>query len=87
MDYLGQHIELHEETSGWVAIWWHHLGLIHIGYFTTAHEAWTAVSELIQREIAVRSLLEVIEDWRDITLIDDWEYALSVNSLVEFVLA
>lgn len=86
MDYLGQHIELHQKGPGWVGIWWHQMGLIEIGTFPTPNAAWEAVIELIQREYAVRSLLEVVEDWRDEQFIDDWEYALTVDSLVQFVL-
>ena len=87
MDYLGQHIELIEEGSGWVAIWWHSVGLIEIGFFPTAHSAWEAAVELIQREFAVRSLLDVLEDWTSTEQISEWEYAASVDSLVQFVLA
>ena len=87
MDYLGQHVELLEEGPGWVAVWWHQMGLIEVGYFPTPNAAWDAVSELIRRDLAVKSLMEVIEDWRDYELISEWEYALGIDSLVKFVLA
>ncbi len=87
MEYLGQHIEITEQDAGWSSIWWHEGGMIQLGYFETAPEAWQAVTELIQRDLAVRSLLTLMDDWRDQNNIDDLEYALGVNSLVEFVLA
>lgn len=87
MDYLGQHIELVEEGPGWVAVWWHSMGLIEVGFFPTAHAAWEAAVELIQREFAVRSLLEVLEEWTCNEQISEMEYAVSVDSLVQFVLA
>jgi hypothetical protein len=87
MEYLGQHIEVTEQDPGWVSIWWHEGGMIQLGFFPTAPEAWQAITELIQRDLAVRSLLSTMDDWRDCEHIDDLEYALGVNSLVEFVLA
>lgn len=87
MEYLGQNIEITEQDSGWIGVWWHEGGMIQLGYFSSAPEAWQAVTELIQRDLSVRSLLTVIDDWRDRSHIDDIEYALGVNSLVEFVLA
>lgn len=87
MEYLGQRVEITEQDPGWVGVWWHEGGMIQLGYFITPTEAWQAVVELIQRDLAVRSLLSVLDEWRDFTHIDDVEYALGVNSLVSFVLA
>jgi hypothetical protein len=87
MEYLGQRVEITEQDSGWVSIWWHEGGMIQLGFFTTAPEAWQAVIDLIQRDLAVRSLLSVLDEWRYLTYVDDLEYALGVNSLVSFVLA
>lgn len=87
MTYLGQHVEITEQDAGWIGIWWHEGGMIQLGFFSNAPDAWQAVTELIQRDLAVRCLLSVIDEWRDREHIDDVEYALGVNSLVEFVLA
>jgi hypothetical protein len=87
MEYLGQQIEVTEQDSGWISVWWHESGMIQLDYFPTAPEAWQAITELIQRDLAVRSLLSTMDEWRDRDNIDDLEYALGVNSLVEFVLA
>jgi hypothetical protein len=87
MDYLGQHVELSCQAPGWVGVWWHPAGIVQVGFFPTANDAWEAVTEIIQRDFAVRSLLEVVTEWRDIDLIDEWEHLSGVNSLVEFVLA
>lgn len=87
MTYLGQHVEITEQDAGWIGIWWHEGGMIQLGFFSNAPGAWQAVTELIQRDLAVRCLLGVIDEWREHEQIDDVEYALGVNSLVEFVLA
>lgn len=87
MNYLGQPIELVQETTGWVGIWWHSAGYrIEMGFFATATAAWDALTELIQRDLAVRSLLEVVEDWRSATRISDCEYVASSEALIESVL-
>ena len=87
MNHLGQSIELAQENLGWVGIWWHPSGyLIEIGYFPTPDAAWTAVVEIIQRDLAVRSLLELVEDWREDCLISDREYDFSVDALMQSVL-
>lgn len=87
MDYLGQHVEINEQDPGWVGIWWHEGGMIQLGFFASAPEAWQAVVDLIQRDLAVRSLLTILDEWQDHQHIDDLEYAMGVNSLVTFVLA
>jgi hypothetical protein len=87
MEYLGQRVEITEQDSGWIGIWWHEGGMIQLGFYETAPEAWHAVVELIQRDLAVRSLLTVLDYWQDRRQIDDLEYAMGVNSLVSFVLA
>ncbi|NDJ19167.1 hypothetical protein [Myxacorys almedinensis] len=87
MEYLGQCVEIMEHDPGWISIWWHEGGMIQLGYFITPTEAWQAVVDLIQRDLAVRSLLCVLDEWRNVTYIDDLEYALGVNALVSFVLA
>jgi hypothetical protein len=87
MDYLGQHVEITEQDSGWIGIWWHEGGMIQLGFYETAPDAWQAVVELIQRDLAVRSLLNVLDQWQDRKQIDDLEYAMGINSLVSFVLA
>jgi hypothetical protein len=87
MNHLGQPIELSQEELGWVGIWWHPSGyLIELGYFPTADAAWNAVAELIQRDMAVRSLLELVEDWRERDMINDREYDFSVDALMQSVL-
>ncbi len=87
MDYLGQRIDLIEQDTGWVGIWWHPAGIVQVGFFPTATAAWDMVVELIQRDMAVRSLIEVVDEWRDTSLLTEWEHASGVESLVEFVLA
>ncbi len=87
MEYLGQQVEITEQDPGWIGVWWHEGGMIQLGFFETAPEAWQAVVELIQRDLAVRSMLNVLDDWQEERQIDDLEYAMGVNSLVNFVLA
>lgn len=87
MNYLEQPIELTQETAGWVAVWWHWAGYkIEMGFFPTATAAWDAITDLIQRELAVRSLLEVVEEWRESTQINDSEYETSTEALIQSVL-
>ncbi|HEY9908362.1 MAG TPA: hypothetical protein V6D18_12245 [Thermosynechococcaceae cyanobacterium] len=87
MNHLGQPIELSQENEGWVGIWWHPSGcLLEVGYFLTPDAAWEAVAEFIQRDIAVRSLLELVEDWREETVISDREYECIAEALVHSVL-
>ncbi len=88
MHYLGQPIELTQENSGWVCIWWHSAGYrVEMGFFPTATAAWDAIVELIQRDFAVRALLEVVEEWLDLERIDDREYSTSAEALIESVIA
>jgi hypothetical protein len=88
MHYLGQSIELMQENSGWVGVWWHSAGYrIEMGFFATAAEAWDAMTELIQRDLAVRALLEVVEEWREMTRISEREYAVTAEALVQSVIA
>ena len=87
MHYLGQPIELIQEGPGWVGIWWHTAGYrVEMGFFPTATAAWDAMAELVRRDLAVRSLLEVVEVWKDETIISDSEYELSAEALVQSVL-
>ena len=87
MNYLGQTIELIQEDGGWVSIWYHHICMIQLGTFPTANAAWDATVELIERDLAVRSLLEVIDDWTSTGLITCQEYSSIEDSLVQFVVA
>lgn len=88
MHYLGQQIELTQENSGWVGIWWHSAGYrVEMGFFPTATAAWDAIVELIRRDFAVRALLEVVEEWLDMEWINDREYSASAEALIESVIA
>jgi hypothetical protein len=42
--------------------------------------------ELIQRELAVRSLFEVMSEWEESHLISGQEYALAIDELTNFAL-
>lgn len=87
MHYLGQAIELMQEAEGWVAVWWNSAGYrIEIGFFPTACAAWDGIVEIIQRDLAVRSLLEVVEEWQLEAMISDREYALTTEALIQSVL-
>jgi hypothetical protein len=86
MDYLGQHIELIEEELGWLATWCCEVEIIQIGFFLTRKSAAEAIVELIQRDLAVRSLYEVITEWETSHLISEQEFALTVDKLTNFVL-
>ena len=87
MKYLGQTIELTQKDGGWVSVWYHHICTIQIGTFPTANAAWDAAIELIQRDLAVRALLEVIDDWTSDSLISCQEYSFMEDSLVQFVVS
>jgi hypothetical protein len=87
MNHLGQPIELAQQNAGWVAIWWHWAGYkIEMGFFPTATVAWDTITDLIQREIAVRALLEVVEEWRENAQVSDREYETSTEALIQSVL-
>jgi hypothetical protein len=85
MEYLGQQIEISEQKSGWVGIWWEKEGVVQLGFFPTASAAWQAIVELIQRDLAIRSLLSIIAEWRDQENIAKLEYELCLNALAEFI--
>lgn len=85
MNYLGQPIELIEQPSGWLGIWFHPCCIIELGYFPTAQSAWDAVTELVRRDVAGRSLLPLIQEWRDQDLIDYREQDWLEASLFQFV--
>lgn len=87
MNYLGQTIELIQEDYGWISIWHHHICMIQLGTFPTANAAWDATVELIERDLAVRSLLAVIDDWTHEGLITRHEYSSIEESLVQFVVS
>lgn len=84
--YLGQQVELVEERLGWVGIWSHDAGEVGIGYFPNAEHAWDAVTKLIQRDLAVRGLLDVVNEWLEASTIRNDEYVMIVDSLMQFVL-
>ncbi|WP_421654453.1 hypothetical protein [Leptothermofonsia sp. ETS-13] len=84
--YLGQQIELIEEEPGWVGIWSHESGEVGIGYFPTAEYAWDAVVGLIQRDLAVRAVLDVVNEWLEVGTVKNHEYVSIVDSLMHFVL-
>ncbi len=88
MNYLGQQVEVLETELGWIGIWHHHLaGRIEIKYFPVAQEAFELVMELIRQDLAVVSLLRLIDEWRDFDLIDECEHGLVADSLVQSVMA
>ncbi len=84
--YLGQQVELIEQESGWVCIWQHEVGQIGVGYFPSAAIAWDAAIDLIQRDMAARSLMDIINDWLETRKIQHGEYVSVVDSLMQFVL-
>ena len=87
MKYLGQIIELIQQDSGWISIWHQPGYMIQIGFFATPSEAWDAAVELIQRELAVRALLNTIDEWNATSLISYQEHSLMEDALVKFVVA
>ena len=88
MDYLGQQIEVLETDLGWVGIWHHHMaGQIEIKFFPDAQDALEMVMELIRQDLAVVSLLRLLDEWRDFNRVDEWEHGLVADSLVQSVLA
>lgn len=88
MNYLGQQIEVLETDLGWISIWHHHLaGRIEIKYFLNAQDALDLVMSLIRQDLAVVSLLRLLDEWRDTDLIDEWEHGLAADSLVRSVLS
>ncbi len=84
--YLGQQIELVEEGLGWVGIWTHDAGEVGIGYFGSADDAWDAVVNLIQRDLAVKAMLDVLNEWLEVEVIENQEYVSVVDALMQFVL-
>ncbi len=84
--YLGQQVELIEEEPGWVGIWLHEAGQVGIGYFPTAATAWDAAIDLIQRDIAVRAVMDIMNEWLETSRIHHGEYVSVVDSLMQFVL-
>lgn len=87
MEYLGQKIELIQQDSGWMSIWHQPGYMIQIGFFPTPSAAWDAAVELIQRELAVRALLTMVDEWATIDLISYQEHAMLEAELVKFVAA
>jgi hypothetical protein len=88
MNYLGEEIEVIEAEPGWIGIWHHHLVMqIEVGYFSTAREAMELMMELIRRDFAATALLEVVDEWRENRLIENYEQEAVAESLVESVLA
>lgn len=88
VDYLGQQIEVVEADLGWVGIWHHHLaGRIEIKFFAAPQEALELVMDLIRQDLAVVSLLRLLDEWREDDTIDEWEHRLAAESLVQSVLA
>ena len=88
MDYLGQQIEVVKADLGWVGIWHHHLaGQIEIKFFTTPQEALDLVMDLIRQDLAVVSLLRLLDGWREDDLVEEWEHRSAAESLVQSVLA
>jgi hypothetical protein len=86
MNYLGQQIDLIEQSCGWIGIWQHPLGYIEVGFFPTASTAWEAVADLIRHSFAVQSLVELVGDWLEAGLISESEYAANIAALVESVM-
>jgi hypothetical protein len=88
MEYLGEEIEVIEAEPGWVGIWHHHLVMhIEVGYFQTAQEALELMMELIRRDFAASSLLEIVDEWREQGIVNKYEQEAIAESLVESVLA
>jgi hypothetical protein len=87
MEYLGQTIELIQQDTGWISIWHQPGYVIQIGFFQTPSAAWDAAVELIQRELAVRALLNTLDEWATTDLISYQEHAMLESELVKFVAA
>uniref|UniRef100_A0A832M3B4 Uncharacterized protein n=1 Tax=Oscillatoriales cyanobacterium SpSt-402 TaxID=2282168 RepID=A0A832M3B4_9CYAN len=88
MNYLGQKVEVLETEMGWIGIWYHHLaGRIEIKFFPSAQDALELVMELIRQDLAVVSLLRLLDEWRDYDIVDEWEHGTAADSLVQSVLA
>lgn len=85
MNYLGYKIDLVQQDPGWTSVWYHPVYVIQLGFFPTPNAAWDAAIELIQRDTAVRSLLNELEEWDGKNLIGEDEHSLLEESLVNFV--
>lgn len=85
MNYLDQTIELIEQPSGWLGVWFHPNYIIELGFFPTAQVAWEVVTELVRRDVAGRSLLGLLDEWRDKNLITYREQDLLEASLFQHV--
>jgi hypothetical protein len=85
MQYLGQSIELIEEAPGWLGVWFHPCCVVQLGFFPTALSAWEAVTELVRRDGASRSLAGLTQEWREQNLISASEQDAIESSLFQYV--
>jgi hypothetical protein len=86
MEYLGQNIEIFKDRPGWIASWNNDVGVIQIGFFQTPIAALDAIIKFIQHDLVLRSLLSVLDEWRQDDLIVEEEYTLMADSLITFTL-
>jgi hypothetical protein len=86
MEYLGQNIEIFKDRPGWIASWNNDVGVVQIGFFQTPVDALDAIIKFIQHDLVLRSLLSILDDWRQDDLIVEEEYTLMADSLIAFTL-
>jgi hypothetical protein len=86
MEYLGQNIEIFKDRPGWIASWNNDIGIVQIGFFQTPIDALDAIIKFIQHDLVLRSLLSILDDWRQDDLIVEEEYKLMADSLIAFTL-
>jgi hypothetical protein len=87
MEYLGQSIEITKDTPGWIATWTDEIGIVQIGFFDTPVDALDAMILFIQHDLVLRALIPILDDWKKDQLIEEEEYSLLADSLIEFTIS